>query len=112
MAGFEIWSEITTESTDLDGARHSATSGWDTNTAPANHVINQNTVKVEWASQNGSENSYDLIYEGWVEIVPGTLLKFPTTIKVRTYARSPKGKFGVGRGWSKIKVTGEYVKYK
>ncbi|MBD2606689.1 hypothetical protein H6G81_19660 [Scytonema hofmannii FACHB-248] len=80
MAGFEIWSEITTQETDFDGARHTATSGWDSNTAPENYVINRDQVKVEWISQNGSENSYDLTYDDWVELVPGTSLKFPRTI--------------------------------
>lgn len=110
MASFEIWSEVTTEATGADGVRHSKHSGWDVNTAPPGHVINRDTVKVEWHSQNGSENSYDLVYDDWEVIVPGTDLKFPRTIKVRTYARSNKG-FSSGRGWSKIRVTGEYVKY-
>ncbi|MBM4433174.1 MAG: hypothetical protein FJ025_04165 [Chloroflexi bacterium] len=111
MAGFEIWAECTTKETGGDGVRHSCESGWDTNTAPDGHVINRDTVKVEWHSQAGSENDYDLVYDDWVEIVPGTNLKFPRTIKVRTSARGPKGLWA-GRGWSKIKVIGEYVKYK
>jgi hypothetical protein len=111
MASFEIWSEIITKETGGDGVRDSAWSGWDVNKAPPDHVINRDTVKVEWHSQNGSENSYDLVYDGWVELVPGTNLKFPQTIKVRTFARSPKGHW-TGRGWSKIKVTGDYVKYR
>lgn len=111
MASFEITSEVTTRSTGGDGVRDSAWSGWDQNTAPADHVINRDTVKVEWLSQAGSENSFDLVYEDWAEIVPGTGLMFPRTIRVRTYARGPKGHFS-GRGWSKIKVTGDYVKFR
>ena len=109
MAGFDIWSEITSDATEASGARHSAWSGWDKNTAPADHVINNNTVRVEWHGQNGSENSYDLVYEDSIEIVPIPGLKLPSTVKVRTYARSPKGHTS-GRGWSKIKVVGDYVK--
>jgi hypothetical protein len=112
MAGFEIVSEVTTRETDFDGTRHSDWSDWTSTTAPAGHVINQNEVKVEWLSDNGSENSHEIIYENLVEIIPGTGIKLPQTIKVRTYARSPKGKCWVGRGWSKIKVTGEFTKYK
>jgi hypothetical protein len=112
MAGFELVSEVTTKETDLDGARHSAWSEWSSTTAPENHVINHNDVKVEWISDNGSENNYQMIFDDWVELIPGTGLKAPRTIKVQTYARSPKGKFGVGRGWTKIKFTGTYVKYR
>jgi hypothetical protein len=112
MAGFEIVSEVSTRETDFDGTRHDAWSDWTSNTAPADHVINHNEVKIEWLSDNGSENRQEVIYENWVELVPGTGLKFPQSIKVQTYARSPSGKFWVGRGWSKVKVTGTYVKYR
>lgn len=112
MAGFEIVSEVSTRETDFDGTRHSAWSDWTSNTAPTDYVINQNEVKVEWLSDNGSENTHEIIYENLVEIIPGTQIKLPQTIKVRTYARSPKGIGWVGRGWSKVKVTGTYVKYK
>ncbi len=112
MAGFEIVSEISTRETDFDGTRHSAWSEWTSNTAPADFVINNNEVRVEYLSDNGSENTHEVVYENWVEIVPGTGLKFPQAIKVRTYARSPKGMFWVGRGWTKIKVTGNYIKFR
>lgn len=112
MAGFEIVSEVSTRGTDFDGSRHSAWSDWTSNTAPAGYVINQNEVKVEWLSDSGSENSHEIIYENLVEIIPGSRIKLPQTIKVRTYARSPKGFGGAGRGWSKVKFTGEYLKYK
>lgn len=112
MAGFEIVSEVSTRETDFDGTRHDAWSDWTSNTAPADHVIKQNEVKVEWLSDSGSENTHEIIYENFVELISGTGIKFPQTIKVRTYARSPKGIGWVGRGWSKVKVTGEYVKYK
>ena len=112
MAGFEIVSEVSTRETDFDGTRHDAWSDWTSNTAPADHVINHNEVKIEWLSDHGSENRQEVIYENWVELVLGTGLKFPQSIKVRTYARSPSGKFWVGRGWSKVKVTGTYVKYR
>lgn len=108
---FIITSEVTTKPTGGDGVRHSEWSGWDQNTAPPDHVINRDTVKVKWLSDAGSENSYELVYEDWIEILPGTNLKFPRTIRVRTFARGPKGPFS-GRGWSKIEVTGEYVKFR
>jgi hypothetical protein len=110
MAGFEIVSEVTTESTDFDGARHSAWSEWSKTTAPDNYAIDDRAVKVEWLSDAGSENNYQMIFEDWVVLVPGTSFKAPRTIKVQTYARGPKGSLA-GRGWSKVKFTGEYVKY-
>jgi hypothetical protein len=110
--GFEINSEVTTEPTGGDGVRDSQWSGWDVNTAPPDHVINDRSVKVQWLSDAGSENTYDLVYEDHESIVPGAPdLKFPRTIKVRTFARGPKGNWS-GRGWSKIKVTGDYIKYR
>ena len=88
MAGFEIVSEISTRETDFDGARHAAWSDWTSNTAPADHVINHNDVTIGWLSAHGSENQPEVIYENWVELVPGTSLKFPQTIKVRTHVGS------------------------
>lgn len=45
MAGFELVSEVTTRETDFDGTRHMEWSGWDSNTAPADHVIKQNEIR-------------------------------------------------------------------
>jgi hypothetical protein len=114
VAGFEIASEVTTEGTDLDGTRHMAWSEWSSTTAPADFVINNipGKVKTEWISDNGSENNVDIVYADYVEIVPGTGISLPQTIRVQTYARSRKGFGGAGRGWTKVKVTGEYVKYR
>lgn len=109
--GFSIASECTTKETGLDGVRHSCNSDWSTNTAPEDHVINRDTVKVEWLSDAGSSNDVDIEYDDWVEIVAGTGLKFPRTIKVSVSARGPRG-HASGRGWSKVKVTGDYVKYR
>jgi hypothetical protein len=111
MAGFEIVSEVTTDSTDLDGTRHPAWSEWSSTTAPDDHVINHNDVKVEWLSDNGTDNTYQMIFDDWIELIAGTGLKAPRTIKIQTYARSRKGLLA-GRGWTKIKFTGAFVKYK
>lgn len=112
MAGFELVSEVTTRETDFDGTRHMEWSGWDSNTAPADHVIKQNEIRVEYISANGSENSHEVKWDDFEELISGTGIKFPRTIKVQTYARSPQGRGWTGRGWTKIKVTGEYVKYR
>jgi hypothetical protein len=114
VAGFEIASEVTTEGTDLDGSRHTAWSEWTSTTAPTDFVINNSAgqVKTEWISDNGSENDVEIVFADYVEVLPGTGVLLPQTIKVRTYARSPRGFGGAGRGWSKVKVTGSYVKYR
>jgi hypothetical protein len=108
---FELRAECTTKETGWDGVRHSCQSGWDSVQAPENHVINRDTVTVTWESDAGSENDYDIVYDDWVEIIDGTGLKFPRTIRLRVSARGPKGHFG-GRGWSKVRVNGNFVKYK
>ena len=69
-------------------------------------------MRVEYISASGSENTHELVYDNWIEIIPETKIKLPQIIKIRTYARSPSGIGWKGRGWTKIKVTGEFTKYK
>jgi len=110
MASFEIISEVTVEQTGLDGVRKMAWSPWESVTAPEGHVVNKDALKVEWLSQNGSENDFERQYEDWVVIVPGTDIKYPRTLRIRTYVRSSSGAL-TGRGWTKVKITGNYAKY-
>jgi hypothetical protein len=109
--GFELVAECMTKETGGDGIRHDSWSEWEKVTAPENHVINNNPQKLhyEWLSAYGSENYHEEIFEDWVDVVPG--LQFPRTFKFRVYARGPKGHFS-GRGWSKLKISGEFAKYK
>jgi len=109
---FEITSEVVTGPTGGDDVQDSAWSGWASFTAPHEHLIDDTTVKVEWQGRAGSENRYEIAFDEHLAIVPGVPgLIFPRIIKVRTYARGPKGHFA-GRGWSKIKVTGDYMRYR
>lgn len=110
MSNFQIAAECKTKETGLDGVRDSEWSAWSSNTAPEGYVINDRIVKHEWVSRAGSENKEEVIFFDHVEIVSGTGLKFPRSIKVRVYARGPKG-HASGRGWSQIKVSGDYIKY-
>ena len=90
----------------------SAWSGWASFTAPPEHVIDDTTVEVEWQGRAGSENRYEIAFDEHLAIVPGVPgLIFPRIIKVRTYARCPEGHLD-GRGWSKIKVMGDYMRYR
>lgn len=107
----EIASEVSTGSTGADGVRKSKDSDWTIFTAPENHVINKEKTEVHIISARGSEHSYDLQYDDYVEIIEGTDIKWPRTIRAKTHARSSKG-HGGGGGGMKIKVHFTYVKYK
>ncbi len=104
-----IHTEVTTKGTEWNGKRHSATSDWTTFTVPAGHVIVQNEVKTVWKSRAGSENRVDIEFDDYVEIVPGTGIKQPRTIRVRSHARSPRHDRGA-RGWTKADVIFRQVK--
>jgi hypothetical protein len=109
---FEITSEVIAEPTDGDGAQGSAWSTWGTFTAPPEHVIDDTTVEVEWQGRAGSENRYEIAFDEYLAIVPGVPgLTFSRIIRVRTYARCPEGPLA-DRGWSRIKVTGDYMRYR
>jgi hypothetical protein len=106
-----VASEVTTDETGVDGVRHSADSDWTVFTVPANCVINKDKTSVEELTANGSEHYPNVEYADYVEVVPGTGIMAPRTIKVKTHALGPKG-FKSGRGWLKVKVHFEYVQYK
>jgi predicted RNA-binding protein with TRAM domain len=105
-----IASEVTTEATGGDGVRHSKDSDWSVFTVPTNCAIDPQRTVVEVLSENGSEHSYELQYDDYVVIVPGTQIKMPRTIRAKTHARSPTGFFS-GRGWEQIRVTFTYVQF-
>jgi hypothetical protein len=107
--GFELVAECKTKETGLDGVRHDCWSNWSKVTAPENHVIDKNRLGYAWQSAYGSSNYHEEVWEDWVDVVPG--LQFPRTYRFRVYARGPSGYLS-GRGWSELKVTGEFVKYK
>ncbi|GAA2845848.1 hypothetical protein Acy02nite_47520 [Actinoplanes cyaneus] len=102
---FRIAAECTTEPTDR-GVRKSCDSDVTSFPAPAGFWIDQSSVKGEYTSAAGSENSINITYDGLVPVianVPQTAL--PTIINVSVHARSPKG-LSPRRGWSKAIVTG------
>lgn len=109
--GFKVTCEVETKNTDcVTGERDSEWSREDRVDAPEGHVINDREVQVIWESAYGSENTYSQVFEDYVEIVPGTGLKFPRTMRVKAFARSAKGRCA-GRGSSKIRFEGEFIKY-
>jgi hypothetical protein len=78
---------------------------------PVGYVINKDKTDVHVLIEMGSEHTYTIEYDNPVEIVPGTHLTYPTTIRVKTHARSSKG-HGAGKGEMKVNVDVYYVKYK
>ena len=106
-----ISSEVSTGTTGYDGVRKSKDSDWTVFTVPANYVINKDKTKVNVISERGSEHTYKVEYADFVQIIPDTDLKQPTTIKVMTHARSAKGAGG-GGGGMKLSLDVYYVKYK
>ncbi len=107
---FDYRAECTTEATGGDGVRHSCRSEWSTHTVPSGYVYIENKLEKGTTSDAGSENYCEHEFSDLVEVVSGTGITQPRTLKVRAVARSPKGHF-TGRGWSKCYFRGVYVKY-
>ncbi|MFT3721615.1 hypothetical protein [Pseudorhodoferax sp.] len=107
----QIASEVKTGTTRPDGRRRSKDSDWTVWKVPESYVINKDKTTVQVVSAYGSEHSYQIEYGDDVEIIPDTGIKQPTTIRVKTHARSAKGPYG-GAGSMKILVDVYYVKYK
>jgi hypothetical protein len=101
-----IASEVSTGATSWDGVRKSKDSDWTTFRVPAGYVIDRDKSVVTIISQRGSEHTYKVEYDDYVEIIPGTTIKWPTTIRVQTHARSEAKPFGGGGG---MKITVDFV---
>ncbi|GEM_PF-6145220 len=101
-----------TRSTKWDGKRYGCYSDWSTHKVPSNFVFDDKSLKWRYTSKRGSTNRCEYKWSDYVELVPGTGLRVPRTLQIRAHARSPKGKFGVGSGWSNCLYTGRYVKWR
>ncbi|WP_114556183.1 alkaline protease [Bacillus sp. K6W] len=108
MDDFEVTCEVETETTSCAGEIKTSWSRECKVTAPEGYVINDREVQIYWQTKYGSENTFSQIFEDNVEIIPGTGLKFPRTMKVRAFARSPK-RCGSGRGASKVTFAGNFL---
>lgn len=107
MEAFEIFLEVITRPTGLNGVRHSKWSEWSIIKAPVNFIIDSKSIKVRWVSDAGSENSYEILFEDHIQAKVNSLKYNPRIIKVRAFARGPKGHF-TGGGWTKISITGKF----
>jgi hypothetical protein len=108
-----IAAECTTEGTKWDGSRSDCDSEWSTFTVPDGYVFAQTSYNESILSENGSQSQSFHEWADYVEIIPGTGISSPRTLRVRVHARSPSGKFQPGRrGWMKIKATAKYARYR
>lgn len=107
--------ECTTKGTNVDQSRESCRSDWSIVTLPSDFVFEEKTFRDGIYSANGSDNDVLKEFTDYVEIIAGTGLLFPRTIKVACRARSPESRWGenIGsRGWTKAHPTIEYFTYK
>lgn len=107
----DIASEVTTRTTSGTGARRSKDSDWTEFEVPDGWAIVEGETVVHIISARGSEHSYVLQYDDETEVVPGTGIMQPTTIRLKTHARSSRGHFG-GSGSMKVKVEFVYVQFR
>jgi hypothetical protein len=89
----------TTQETDWDGARHNCHSPWQEYATVEGFVLVQNSLSIRRISESGSEKECRTRFSDFVEVVPGTDITQPTKVYLQAYAVSPRGPFGVGRGW-------------
>ncbi|WP_405081881.1 alkaline protease [Paenibacillus chitinolyticus] len=109
MSGFDLRPKAETEATLPDGRRRANWGDWQSVTAPQGYVINKDKINVSAIVERGSENTYEKVFEDWVEIIPGTGIELPRTFKVRAFARSSRG-HSAGGGASEYSFTGDFVK--
>ncbi len=103
-----IYLSVRTTRTDHRGRKTG--SDVETHVLPPNYVFDVNSLKVSYISRIGSENWIRVTWSDYVEILPGTGLKFPTKLTARAHARS-KDSWGV-RGSTKGRVFCKFTKYK
>jgi hypothetical protein len=105
-----ISAEVTTKETGWDGIRHSATSGWTAFTVPPGYVIVKDRSVLRELSIAGTDNRVTIVYENEVEVIPGSGIMLPRSVKLQVHARSPKG-IQSGRGWTKTELDFYYTKF-
>ena len=108
-----LTAECTTRQTGGDGARHRCTSDPQTIVAPEDHVLIENSLKIERLSRNGTGGycSDHIEWGNYVEIIPGSGITQPTSLTVHVSARSPRG-YWTGRGWIRCRFTVKMGKFR
>lgn len=109
MASFSIVARVDVDQTPLSGVRNSGSSPWSSVEAPAEHVINKEKLNLAWA-HDCNEERYDLVWDNWQEIIPGTGLIQPRKLSIRVHCFSKSGAFS-GGAWAQLTASGDFVKY-
>ncbi|MEY9091883.1 hypothetical protein [Paenibacillus sp. RC84] len=101
---FKVSAECTTEGNDASGRRRDCDSLEDEYNTPDGYTLNDRDLKIS-QSYNGSDPNINLTWDNFIELVPGSGYKVPTTVRLSVHARSPRGHSGQ-RGWNKVTVEG------
>ena len=99
-----LTTECTTKGTSVTGRRRSCESDPGTIRAPENYVFLKDELKVRESSKSGGgpDCREEMSWGEYVEVLPGTGIKLPTSFTVIVHARSPGGMGNIGsRGWIK-----------
>lgn len=107
---FKIAAECTTKGNDMSGRRKDCDSDESVYNAPDGFVLDDRDYELQ-QSYNGSDPNINLKWENYIEILPGSGLKYPTTVKLSVHSRSPRGHNGQ-RGWNKVNINGHMIQYK
>ena len=106
---FSLTARVSIDQTPISGVRNAASSEWSYFQAPEEHVINKEAAVVNW-EHDCTEERYDMVWDNWAEIVPGTGLKLPRRLAIRVHGCSKHGPLS-GGAWARLTVSGVIVKY-
>ncbi|PFS24371.1 hypothetical protein COK46_01790 [Bacillus thuringiensis] len=106
---FELAAECTTDGNDASGRRKDCDSDISVVNAPDGFVLNDRDFEMQ-QTYNGTDPNVNLTWDDYVEIIPGSGLKYPTKVSLSVHARSPRGHNGQ-RGWNKVKISGTMINY-
>lgn len=109
MSAFEIYSEVQTRRVNLIGGRQVAFSDWSSHTAPDGFVIDEKKIQTETLNYHGTEHSVNIGFSDYLTQSDSPDIKYPKSIKVQTHVVSL---YDIGsRGWNRVIVRGEYIKF-
>lgn len=105
--------ECTTDGTEWNGARNDCRSARSScETAPEGHVVVEKSIQATCTSCNGSENSCDVSFDDYVEVIKDSGIKQPRTVCLSAFAKSPGGMNNANaRGWAKCVANGNLTTY-
>ena len=105
----ELSTQCTTKGTGGDGVRHWCDAPPDMLRAPAGHVLVEHSLRGGKVRGNGSVSRCFFDFGDFVEVIPGTGIMQPTSLKIYGHARSPGGRWS-GRGWVECRYSVKMVR--